>query len=77
MVSPEFKVEFLVPSGAGMLIDNQRVMHGRNAFSAHSGRRIRLCHVDRDEFHGRLRDLGARMGHDDYDLVLPAGAAPA
>ena len=77
MVSAEFKVEFLVPSGAGMLIDNQRVMHGRNAFSAHSGRRIRLCHVDRDEFHGRLRDLGARMGHDDYDLVLPAGAAPA
>lgn len=76
MVSPEFKAEFLVPSGTGMLIDNQRCMHGRNAFDARSGRRIRLCHVDRDEFHGRLRDLGARLGRSDYDWILPAGAAP-
>lgn len=77
MVSPEFKAEFFVPSGTGMLIDNQRCMHGRNAFDAHAGRRIRLCHVDRDEFHGRLRDLGGRLGRSDFDWILPPGAAPA
>ena len=77
MVSQEFKVEIKVPPGTGMLIDNQRAMHGRNSFRADSGRRIRLCHVPRDEFHGRLRDLGARHGRDDYNMVLPQGACPA
>lgn len=77
MVSPEFKVEIAVPPGTGMLIDNQRVMHGRNAFSSASARHVRLCHVDRDEFHGRLRDLGGRLGREGYDWVLPAGACPA
>ena len=77
MTSAEFKVEFLLDSGVGIFIDNQRVMHGRNAFSAHTGRRLRLCIVDREEFHGRLRDLGSRFGRDDYDIVLPAGNTPA
>lgn len=77
MVSAEFKVEIKVPPGTGMLIDNQRAMHGRNAFRTDSGRRIRLCHVPRDEFHGRLRDLGARHGRDDYNIALPQGACPA
>jgi alpha-ketoglutarate-dependent taurine dioxygenase/DUF971 family protein len=77
MVSSEFKITIKVPPGAGMLIDNQRVMHGRTAFRTDSGRHIRLCHVPRDEFHGRLRDLGARLGRDDYDIVLPQGACPS
>lgn len=77
MVSSEFKITIKVPPGTGMLIDNQRVMHGRTAFRTDSGRHIRLCHVPRDEFHGRLRDLGARHGRDDYDIVLPQGACPS
>ena len=75
MISPAFKAEFFVESGTGMLIDNQRAMHGRNAFDSHSGRRIRLCHVDRDEFHARLRDLGHRLGRQDYDIFLPPGVS--
>ena len=77
MVSSEFKITIKIPPGTGMLIDNQRVMHGRTAFKTNSGRHIRLCHVPRDEFHGRLRDLGARLGRDDYDIVLPQGACPS
>lgn len=77
MVNSEFKITIKAPQGAGMLIDNQRVMHGRTAFRADSGRHIRLCHVPRDEFHGRLRDLCARLERDDYDIVLPQGACPS
>lgn len=77
MVSPEFKAEIKLRDGDAVLIDNNRCQHGRNAFVATSPRRIRTCHVDRDEFHGRLRDLGARLGKSDYDFLLPQGACPA
>lgn len=74
MTSSAFKIEFLVRPGEGVIIDNQRVMHGRNSFDTSTGRHVRLCVVDREEFHARLRDLGARLGRSDYDLRLPAGA---
>ena len=77
MVSPEFKAEIKLSDGDAVLIDNNRCQHGRNAFVATSPRRIRTCHVDRDEFHGRMRDLGARLGKADYDIWLPQGACPA
>lgn len=72
-LSPEFAVVRRLEPGSAIFVDNQRVMHARTAFDADSGRRIRLCVVDRDEFHARLRDLGSRFGRDDYDVVLPAG----
>lgn len=77
MVSEEFKAEIKIPAGSCVFIDNSRSMHGRNAFTATTPRRIRTCHVPRDEFHGRLRDLSARLGRDDYDLIYPQGACPA
>ena len=77
MVSPEFKAEIKLSDGNAVLIDNNRCQHGRNAFVATSPRRIRTCHVDRDEFHGRMRDLGARLGKAGYDMWLPQGACPA
>lgn len=77
MVSAEFKAEIKLGDGDAVLIDNNRCQHGRNAFVATSPRRIRTCHVDRDEFHGRMRDLGARLGKVGYDIWLPQGACPA
>ncbi len=77
MVSNEFKAVIKIPAGSAVFIDNNRSMHGRNAFRPTSPRRIRTCHVPRDEFHGRLRELGARLGRNDYDLILPQGACPA
>ena len=77
MASAEFTAEMRVAAGEGVLIDNHRVMHGRTAFDPAAGRRIRLCHVPRDEFHGRLRELARALDPADFDLHLPQGSAPA
>ena len=75
MVDPAFVVEIRVDPGDGMLIDNHRVMHGRTAFDPSAGRHIRLCHVPRDEFHGRLRELSRTLDPAHHDLHLPQGSA--
>jgi alpha-ketoglutarate-dependent taurine dioxygenase len=74
IVDPAFIAEIRVPAGNGMLIDNHRVMHGRTAFDPSSGRHIRLCHVPRDEFHGRLRELSRQLDPASHDLHLPQGS---
>ena len=74
MESPDFMATIRVEPGQGMLIDNHRVMHGRTAFDPASGRHIRLCHVPRDEFHGRLRELSLGLDPKNHDLYLPQGS---
>lgn len=66
-----------IPLRAGelMLFDNHRVLHGRTAFSSDIRRRhLRQCHVDRTEFHSRLRILGRSLGDSESDLRLAAGS---
>ncbi|WP_419554534.1 TauD/TfdA family dioxygenase [Candidatus Poriferisodalis sp.] len=74
MASPEFTAVIRVEPGQGVLIDNHRVMHGRTEFDPASGRHIRLCHVPRDEFHGRLRELSLRLDPWSHDQYLPQGS---
>lgn len=74
MLSPEFTAAIRVEPGQGVLIDNHRVMHGRTEFDPASGRHIRLCHVPRDEFHGRLRELSLRLDPWRHDQYLPQGS---
>ncbi len=74
MVDPAFIAQIRVAPGNGMLIDNHRVMHGRTAFDPSAGRHIRLCHVPRDEFHGRLRELSRTLDPAHHDLHLPQGS---
>lgn len=58
-----------------VVFDNHRVLHGRTAFSADLKRRfLRLCHVDRTEFHSRFRILGRSLGAADAELHFPAGS---
>lgn len=71
MTSPDFQIEFLVAAGDAIAFDNGRVMHGRNAFRADSGRLFRLAFIDREEFHARWRDLARRAGRSDHDIELP------
>lgn len=60
--------------GEALLFDNQRVLHGRNAFDGRVGRRhLRLCTVDRDQFHSRLRRLREIHQRGGTDSWLPAG----
>ena len=70
MTSPEFQIELLLTPGDAILLDNSRVMHGRNAFPADSDRRLRLAYIDREEFHARWRDLARRLRRLDHDIKL-------
>ncbi|MFK8025640.1 MAG: TauD/TfdA family dioxygenase [Ilumatobacter sp.] len=70
----EFAYHRRLAAGEAIVYDNQRVMHGRSAISGTTGRRhLRLCTIDRDQVHSRLRRLravhrpGTEHGH------LPAG----
>ncbi len=77
MVDPAFVAVVRVEPGSGMLIDNHRAMHGRTAFDPSAGRHIRLCHVPRDEFHARLRELSRTLDPTSHDLHLPQGSRNA
>lgn len=61
-------------SGEALFFNNQRLLHGRATFGNDSGRHMRTCHVDIDEFKSSLRRVAARLGRDSVDMVLPQGA---
>jgi gamma-butyrobetaine dioxygenase len=59
-----------------LIIDNERVLHGRTAFNPQADKRhLRLCYIDRDGYHSTLRILGRKLGRLGTDLVLPSGVA--
>jgi gamma-butyrobetaine dioxygenase len=62
-------------TGDVLIFNNQRVLHGREAFDrGEGGRHLRTSNVDLDEFHSRLRVLARRLGRDSAHMSLPAGA---
>jgi len=69
---PKYQIHFRLEPGDILAFDNHRLIHGRTAFS--NRRHFRYCHVDRDDFHSRLRLLGRQHGARDRDLVMPRGA---
>lgn len=75
MRSDEYTVRIQLRPGDAVLVDNHRVHHGRSAYDPAEPRRLRTCHVPRDEFHGRWREL-ARV-HDPLSVNrrLPQGSA--
>ncbi|MAT37430.1 MAG: gamma-butyrobetaine dioxygenase [Acidimicrobiaceae bacterium] len=55
---PQFQIKFRLEAGDCMIFDNRRVLHGRTAFEAKSGKRhLRGCYIDRDELRSRIRLL--------------------
>ena len=57
-----------------LVIDNHRVLHGREAFDASSAERhIQCCNVERDDFHNNYRRLAKRLGVSDWSRRLSAG----
>jgi len=71
----EFRLSIGLVTGDLMLIDNDRVLHGRTGFAdGASFRHIRQAHVNRTDFHSRLRILGRRLGRADAELDLAPGA---
>jgi gamma-butyrobetaine dioxygenase len=64
----------LLQPGDLLIVDNHRVLHGREAFDPELGvRHLQTCSVDRDDFHNRYRRLAKKMAKPDWDLRLSAG----
>jgi gamma-butyrobetaine dioxygenase len=60
--------------GEAVVIDNQRVLHGRSYFDPTvCERHMQHCSVDRDVFHNNYRRLARALGEDDWNQVLPWG----
>jgi gamma-butyrobetaine dioxygenase len=58
-----------------VIVDNERVLHGRTAFDPAAGRRhLRLCYIDRDGYHSTLRVLARNLGRSGAEFVLAGGA---
>ncbi len=52
---PAFEYRFQLEPGTVLLFDNQRVLHGRTAFTGH--RRLIGCYLHGDDYRSRLRGL--------------------
>lgn len=64
----------LLSPGDLLVIDNHRVLHGREAFDAAAGvRHLECCNVERDDFHNRYRRQARQRGHPDWARRLSAG----
>ncbi len=75
--NPGRAVQFALQPGQAIVYDNQRVLHGRTAFGDDAGgqrRHLRLCTIDRDQFHSRLRRLREDLDRPGVDERLPSGA---
>lgn len=71
---PSKVLQFGAKPGQAILYDNQRVLHGRTAFTSDDGRRhMRLCTIDRDQFHSRLRRLREDHQRPGVNERLPSG----
>ena len=53
---PEAKIEFRLASGQLMIFDNQRVLHGRSAYTE-GARHLQGCYADKDALHSLIRVL--------------------
>ncbi len=71
----EFTWRHHLAAGEALVYDNQRVLHGRTGFEgAQTRRHIRLCTVDRDQVHSRLRRLRETFAPGTEHDPLPAGS---
>jgi gamma-butyrobetaine dioxygenase len=58
IASAEFQVVFKLHPGDLFIVDNERVLHGRTAFSNTGNRHLQGCYADRDGLLSTLRVLG-------------------
>lgn len=73
--SGEGRVTVKLQPGEMMVFNNQRLLHGREAFDpSRSHRHVRSCHVDLDEFHSRLRVAYHERGRVEAWMNLNANA---
>ena len=70
--SPEFALRLHLEPGDLLVLDNTRVLHGRETFDTSGGQRhLKGCYVDKDGFDSRLRILGQKLGRGGDDPARP------
>ena len=55
--APENQVHFKLAPGESFIVDNQRVMHGRNGYEGAGTRWLQGCYPERDGLYSKLHDL--------------------
>ena len=71
---PDFRLQWHLVPGDIIVMDNQRVLHGRSAFAPEAGERhLQHCSVERDVFHNNYRRLARDLGRDDWHHALTWG----
>jgi gamma-butyrobetaine dioxygenase len=58
--SEEFRVEFRLQSGDISIIDNYRLLHGRNTFSTSGARQLSVCYIGRDGISSHINYLKSK-----------------
>ena len=72
----EGMITFKLRAGEMLVFNNQRLLHGRRAFTpGQAQRHVRSCHVDLDEFHSKLRVAYRARGREEAWMDLGAGTA--
>jgi len=56
-----FEIRYEMAKGDVIVMDNRRILHGREAFSEDGKRHFRGCYLDLDEIHSCLRVLDRRL----------------
>lgn len=74
LYDPELMVTFKLVAGQGLLFDNQRILHGRTAFTADTPpRSVLTSSVDLEEFHSTMRLLQKTLGVDSPPMLFNQG----
>ncbi|MCP4333080.1 MAG: hypothetical protein GY785_10535 [Gammaproteobacteria bacterium] len=64
----------MLTPGDLLVIDNHRVLHGREAFDAAAGERhLQCCYVVRDDFHNNYRRMAKRLHVSKWGRRLSSG----
>ncbi len=74
LYDPDLRITFSLGRGEGLLFDNQRLLHGRTAFTQGSpARSVLTSSVNLEDFHSSLRLLQRQVGVDTISTVLCQG----
>lgn len=73
---PSRAVQVHLRAGQALVRDNHRVLLGRSALGTDGdGGHIRLCGIDRDQFHSRVRHVRGHLERPHVNERLPGGAS--
>jgi len=59
---PDLEIRFRLDAGTLLMMDNQRLLHGRTAFQQGGARHLQGCYIDHDGPDSRLRVLAEMRG---------------